>query len=256
MNRSLTRNISGIAIVFESMYRIDSLRKRNRQSEVMDDPALDADRFVASLVGLRRINAITGSVRILWPSLRRQMSRTDNGPIRILDVASGAGDTAIKLWRRARAANMQVEIHGCDINPHAVEFASAAAQRASADVHFFQHDILNDPFPEDYDFVLSSLFLHHLNEDNAKSFLKNAASAVRRGILIHDLTRGKAGYLFTYFGVRLISRSDVVHIDGPRSVQGAFTPEEARALGEAAGLRGCRVSPRWPFRFLLEWSRS
>jgi len=59
-----------------------------------------------------------------------------------------------------------------------------------------------------------------------------------------------------HYGVRCISHSDVVHVDGPRSVEGAFTPEEVQALAEAAGLHGCRVTPKWPFRFLLEWSRS
>lgn len=234
---------------------VRNLHKRNRQREVMDDPALDARRFVGSLVGLRRINVITGSARILWSALRRQISRLEEGPIRVLDVASGAGDAAIFLWQRARSAKMPIEIHGCDINPHAIEFARAAAHRASAEVHFFQHDILNDAFPDDYDFVISSFFLHHLDEQSAKTFLKVAADAARKGIVIHDLVRGKAGYLFAYYGVRLISRSDVVHVDGPRSVEGAFTAQEARALGEAAGLHGCRVTPRWPFRFLLEWSR-
>lgn len=238
------------------MLMIANLRKRNRQPEVMDDPALDAQRFVGSLVGLRRINAITGSARILWSALQRQISQLDRGPIRVLDVASGAGDTAISLWKRAQSDNRAIEIHGCDINPHAVDFATASAHRASADVRFFQHDVLNGAFPDGYDVVISSLFLHHLDEENAKNFLKVAAETVNKGILIHDLARGKAGYLFAYYGVRLISRSDVVHVDGPRSVEGAFTVEEARAMGEAAGLHGCRVSPRWPFRFLLEWSRS
>jgi len=235
---------------------IANLQKRNRQPEVMDDPALDAQRFLGSLVGLRRINAITGSSGILWTALKRQVSQLDGGSIRVLDVASGAGDTAISLWKRAQSDNRAIEIHGCDINPHAVNFATAAAHRASANVRFFQHDVLNGAFPEGYDFVISSLFLHHLDEVNAQTFLKVAADAAKEGILIHDLIRGKAGYLFAYYGVRLITRSAVVHVDAPRSVEGAFTIEEARAMGEAAGLRGCRVSPRRPFRFLLEWSRS
>ncbi len=238
------------------MSALARLQKRNRQPEVMDDPTLDAQHFVGSLVGLRRINDITGSARILWPALQRQVSQLERRPIRVLDVASGAGDTAISLWKRAQSNNMPIEIHGCDINPHAVNFATAAAHRASAEVRFFQHDVLNGAFPDGYDFVISSLFLHHLDEENALTFLKVAADNVNKGILIHDLTRGKAGYLFAYYGVRLISRSAVVHVDGPRSVEGAFTVEEARAMGEAAGLHGCCVSLRWPFRFLLEWSRS
>lgn len=238
------------------MLMIANLQRRNRQPEVMDDPDLEAQRFVGSLVGLRRINAVTGSAGILWRALQRQISQLDRGPVRVLDVASGAGDAAISLWKRARLENMPVEVHGCDINPHAVNFASAAAHRASADVRFFQHDVVKCAFPRGYDFVISSFFLHHLDEEDAQTFLRVAADSVNNGILIHDLARGRAGYLFAYYGVRLISRSAVIRVDAPRSVEGAFSVEEAHAIGEAAGLHGCRVNPRWPFRFLLEWSRS
>jgi hypothetical protein len=54
---------------------------------------------------------------------------------------------------------------------------------------------------------------------------------------------------------RILTTSDVVHVDGPRSVEGAFTMEEARALAERAGLHGATVRWRWPFRYLLKWDR-
>ena len=140
------------------------------------------------------------------------------------------GDVAIALWKQARRVGIQLDIHGYDINPHAVEFANAAARKETADVRFFQHDLLKDSFPDDYDSVISSLFLHHLDEHDAQTFLTTAARSVRQGILIHDLSRSKSGYLFAYYGTRFISRSDVVRVDGPRSVEGAFTPEEVQAL--------------------------
>ena len=55
---------------------------------------------------------------------------------------------------------------------------------------------------------------------------------------------------------RVLSGSRVVHVDGPRSVEGAFTALEAQKLAERAGLAGARVSRRWPCRYLLSWSRS
>ena len=174
----------------------------------------------------------------------------------MLDAASGGGDVAIGLWKRARRAGLELDIHGYDINARAVEFANAAAKKESAGVRFFQRDVLEGPFPDEYDFVVSSLFLHHLEERDARIFLRTAARSVRQGIFIHDLSRCKAGHLFAYYGARFISRSDVVRVDAPRSVEGAFTPEEALALAESAGLEGCRVTPKRPFRFLLEWGRT
>jgi hypothetical protein len=51
----------------------------------------------------------------------------------------------------------------------------------------------------------------------------------------------------------LLTTSEVVHTDGPLSVEGAFTPEEVLDLAHRAGLRGASVVRRWPFRYLLTW---
>src|SRR5437762_3169037 len=71
-----------------------------------------------------------------------------------------------------------------------------------------------------------------------------------------DLRRGLGGLVLAHVACRLLTRSDVVHVDGPRSVEAAFTIAEARALAERAGLTGAVVGRRWPFRFLLTWEKA
>ena len=71
----------------------------------------------------------------------------------------------------------------------------------------------------------------------------------------NDLARGWTGLTLAHVGLRLLTRSPVVHFDGPRSVEGAFTPAEALALAAKAGLKGATVARRWPCRFLLTWER-
>lgn len=53
----------------------------------------------------------------------------------------------------------------------------------------------------------------------------------------------------------VLSRSPVVHFDGPASVRAAYTPAELRALADQAGLAGATVRPVFPCRMLLTWSR-
>ena len=116
---------------------------------------------------------------------------------------------------------MQVE--GCDISPEAVRFARRRAEQSGLSLRFFNLDVLNEPIPAGYDVVTCSLFLHHLAEADARSFLRKAADATSRLLLVNDLVRGPVGYLLAWSACRLLTRSPVVRHDGPVSVAGAFT---------------------------------
>ncbi len=146
-----------------------------------------------------------------------------------------------------------VELDAADISSQALDHARRRAELAGAKIRFFQQDALGSDFPGDYDVVFSSLFLHHLSEEQAVNLLQRMARASRRMVLISDLARCRLGWLAAYLATRVLTTSDVVHTDGPLSVEGAFTPEEALALAHRAGLHGATVIRRWPFRFLLTW---
>jgi 2-polyprenyl-3-methyl-5-hydroxy-6-metoxy-1,4-benzoquinol methylase len=173
--------------------------------------------------------------------------------LRLLDVATGGGDVPLRLWQRAQKAGLRLAVDGCDRSACAIGHARANAAYHGADVRFFEWDALNGPLPGGYDVIVSSLFLHHLDEGPAVDLLRRMAAAARQLVLINDLERSVAGLLLAYVGTRLLSASPVVHVDGPLSVAAAFTGREALALAQRAGLTGATVERRWPFRFLLTW---
>lgn len=222
----------------------------------MDDPGLDEELHRRALQGLQRINFWSGSAGILWPTLQEMARKTAGLPLKVLDIATGAGDVPIRLWRRARKAGLLINIEGCDVSPTAVRFAQRQAEICQADIHFFAWNALEGPLPTGYDVVVSSLFLHHLDEPTAADFLRRMAAAARRCVLVNDLSRGRAGYLLAWLGTRLFSRSPVVQVDGPLSVAAAFTPAEALQLAERAGLGGATLARHWPCRFLMRWNKS
>jgi 2-polyprenyl-3-methyl-5-hydroxy-6-metoxy-1,4-benzoquinol methylase len=221
----------------------------------MDQPGLSLARHAGALRGLARINFFSGSAGILWPPLRDLARAVAPRPLRVLDVATGGGDVPARLWRRARREGIDLQIEGCDVSPVAVEHARAGAARRGAEVRFFVHDALQGASPAGYDAAVSSLFLHHLSEEEAVAFLGRLAESAGRLVLVNDLARSLAGLALAHVGARLLSASPVVHTDGPRSVESAFTPAEALALAERAGLRGAAVRRRWPCRYLLTWRR-
>jgi 2-polyprenyl-3-methyl-5-hydroxy-6-metoxy-1,4-benzoquinol methylase len=175
--------------------------------------------------------------------------------VRVLDLATGGGDVPIRLHHRARRAGLPLTVEGCDVSPGAIEYATRQAERRGAAVRFFVADALADDLPHGYDAVVCSLFLHHLTDEQAVRLLRRMALAAGRLVLVNDLVRSRAGLLLARVATRVLSLSPVVHVDGPRSVEGAFTVEEARSLAARADLGGATVERRWPCRYLLRWVR-
>lgn len=232
-----------------------NLSKRNLQPEIMDQTDLDESSHHHALRGLQRINFWSGSARILWRPILSLAAEIRDRPIRMLDLACGAGDVPLAIWRKAQRAGMDLKIEGWDISPRAVECSKQNAQVAGADLDFSLRNALIDDIPPHFDAVVSSLFLHHLAEPEAIRLLQRMAKATRHLVLVNDLVRHPTGFVLAQVASRVLTRSSVVHVDGPRSVAGAFSLAEARQLAEQAGLAGATVSRRWPFRYLLSWRR-
>ena len=129
-------------------------------------------------------------------------------------------------------------VDACDISPFAVRYACArAAEKQVENVSFFRCDVLDEPLPEGYDVVMCSLFLHHLDDETAVALLSKMGAAAKKLVVVNDLRRSTIGYLLAWFGCRILSRSPVVHVDGPRSVQAAFSLAEMRGVAQRSGLQ-------------------
>ena len=232
------------------------LTDRRLQAELMDDPALDVGRHRRALTALGRVNRVSLGAHRVWSDVRAAAVGAP-GPVRVLDVACGGGDVLREVARRARAAGVDVELHGCDLSPVALAYAGEGLVSAGADmerVSLFRHDALREPLPGGYDVVTTSLFLHHLTRERAVELIRSLARATRGRLLVQDLRRTRLGYAFAWVGLHTLTTSDVARVDGLRSVCAAFTIGEARALASDAGLAGATVEAAWPQRFTLRWS--
>lgn len=175
--------------------------------------------------------------------------------MRVLDIATGAGDIPIALGRLARRHGATLKIDGCDRSATAIAYATRRAQQAHAEIGFFEFDALAEAIPRGYDVLIISQFLHHLDNDRAIELLRRMRDAAGRLLVIHDLVRSRRGSLLAWIGTRLLSSSQIIHRDGLRSVKAAFTIGEVYELAGRAGLHGCAIACRWPARFILTWNR-
>ncbi len=231
------------------------LRDRHLLPELMDGPDLDPERHEQALLALRRVNVLSRTAAIVWSAIRPLARSRPDRPLRVLDVASGGGDVTLGIWGKARREDLPIEIVGLDMSAVAVEHARSRAAAQGADVEFRVGNC-NEKIPVDFDVIVTSLFLHHLPRADAVRLLGAMGQAARRLVVVNDLRRSMAGYLLAHAVCRLITRSPVVHVDGPRSVAGAFTLAEIRQMCQEADLTPIRLVRCWPYRFLLTAERT
>lgn len=234
-----------------------AIGNRQRVPELMDEPGIDPAALDHALRGIARINAFSLTARHLWRRLQRIARERRLTRLRILDVGCGNADVTLGVARRARRSGLNVELFGCDQTAVAVDAARELARRAGLQhVRFFQADVLADDLHGTYDAVVSSLFLHHLGETEAIDLLRRLRGVTRHAIVMDDLCRSALGYWLARWGCQLLTRSPVVHFDGPASVRSALTAAEALELAHAAGLQGATIERRWPERFTLVWENN
>lgn len=233
-------------------FLVPNLSVSDRQPELMDQPGLSEEVHRDALRDLARINRLSFSARAIWQPIIAEIRKHPPRQWRLLDVACGSGDIPLTLARYAASQQISLYVAGCDMSETAVAEAASKANAAGVSAEFFVRDVIYETLPDGYDFITCSLFLHHLDgEDVVKLLQAIGRSAGALGV-ISDLRRTQLGYAMASLGVRLLSRSHIVHVDGPLSVRGAFSTDEAIALAETAGLNG-RASIRhiWPQRFLM-----
>jgi 2-polyprenyl-3-methyl-5-hydroxy-6-metoxy-1,4-benzoquinol methylase len=177
-------------------------------------------------------------------------------PFQVVDVACGGGDVTVAIARRLGRRLPAVQVTGLDISSRAVARAERHSRRRTGGAHvsFSVHDILADACPP-CDTATVSLFLHHLDDDDAVHVLASLARAARNGIVASDLLRTATGLTLAVVGTAVLSRSRVARVDGPLSVRAARTPREYRTLLDRAGLHGATIRWSWPERAIIVWTR-
>jgi len=232
--------------------------------ELMDAPGLDATAHDAALAGLRRLNRASRAAATMARQLQRFVYQTGLTRVTMLDVACGGGDVPVEIARQLHAAGVTVELTLMDRSATALALAQHAADAAQLKAETVQgaapYGLPTGPSGagSGFDVVTNSLFLHHLKRDEVVATLREMGGKVRAGgcLIISDLRRSRAGYVLAWVMCRLLSRSRIVHYDGPVSVRAAWTVAEMQAMAAEAGLTATTVQPCWPWRMLLVWENT
>jgi len=216
---------------------------------------VDFETFQGTLVDLAKVNRLTLAYRPTLDFLERLVAGglwPHDRPLHILDVGSGYGDMLRVIARWAAKRGLEVKLTGLDLNP----FAERAAERAlgSAAIDYVTGNLYD--YRGWVDVAISSLFTHHLAEDELIRFLEWQEANAKIGWFINDLLR----HPFSYRGFAILSAlmrwHPFVRHDGPMSIARAFRPEDWKRLLALAGVRQARIEPWFPFRLCVSRARA
>ena len=210
------------------------LVRRLEADELMDTESLSLPVMLKTLQFLELTNTYFGGRAVVLRHFNDWARRWRPGEkIRVLDVGTGLADLPRALVKWGRRRNFEFEIRALDMVPEIADLAREACSDYP-EITVQCGDVRNLG-AETFDYVLASLFLHHIPPlENAKT-LKLFDSLSGRGFLVSDLHRSPTGYAGVWLLSHLLGNRIVRH-DGPVSVRRAFTIRELQDLASEAGL--------------------
>jgi SAM-dependent methyltransferase len=240
---------------------------RRQEEELMDLPSTSRKDFTEALHDIQWVNSNLGGVNVLLAELMQfipahpagEFSRSEQAPFTILDLGTGSADIprAIVNWARQQpSANpINVQITAVDVHSVAVDVARQMGHDYP-EIHIVQADALTLDFADQsFDVVISSMFMHHLQNEEAVRLLQEMSRLCRRGFIVNDLERHPLAWLGIKALGFLQGKGKIFQNDAPLSVLRGFTHAELIALKNAAGLPDLEIHHRRPYRWLLCWKK-
>jgi len=226
------------------------MSQRVVRPEYMDRDDVRADSLRQSLSFIRKVNRCLGGTRSVIAHLRR-FSRdwSPGGRITILDLATGSADIPLAIVRWSRGVGHDVRVTALDRHPLTLD-AAAEHVRGEPRVTLLRADALRPPFePGCFDYVVSSLFLHHLTNQQVEATLGLMRRLACRGVIWNDLLRHRRAAWWC----RLLTfaSNGIVKHDAAASVRAGFRRNEVESLRDRLHLRHLRYRRHFGHRFTL-----
>jgi SAM-dependent methyltransferase len=227
--------------------------RRAYLTELMDEPCTYEDLHQC-LRDLSEVNRVSFGYRptTTWLKQFAELS-SDQFPLHIVDVGCGGGDMLRRIEAWAENKQLAVRLTGIDINSSAIraarEFTSNSSQIRWLAQDAYSLDVTEEPV----DLVISSLFMHHLSDDEILRFIQWMESVSCHGWFINDLYRSATPYSAFRALSKLARWHRFVRHDGPVSFRRAFQPDDWHRYISAAGLPGQQIciTPAWPARLCV-----
>ena len=222
--------------------------QRSSANEIMDDFGLSPDELHPVLKELDIINRLLGGFSLYFNAFNHLKIQTKST---ISDWGCGGGEAFKVLQKYFSKKNIYPQFIGLDATPATLSYAENQFKN-DKNVSFFLTDVLNQKFKDgDFDYVISSLFTHHFDNEKWPELIKKMMTASKNAVIINDLHRHPIAYYSIAALTSVFSKSQMVKHDSKVSVLRGFTKKELKLLLAKAGATNYRIKWMWAFRWQI-----
>src|SRR5262245_51166411 len=230
---------------------LDKFRQRSDRLENIDVGSYTAEEYEGCIVELQLVNDWMGDARTLAHTFFKELNRNSSRSFSVLDVGAGSGHLLRATANWTRKAGKRLWAVGLELNERSAQ-AIMEDSRGYDEIKAVRGDALRLPFANrSFDYVISSLFTHHLDDNQIVEVYREMRLLCARQIFVIDLNRHPIAYLLYTTVGKLLLHNRLLREDGALSILRSFKPEELVDLAQRAGLENVSVTRHFPFRLLL-----
>ena len=225
--------------------------RRSTELERIDTGDYTPAEYETFLREIAFINRYFGDRRALKKTLLREIEQKDSREFSVLDVGCGSGELLRIIADFAGSTGRVTSLTGLDLNKISSTTTHTLSRNYSG-IATVQGDALRLPFADhSFDYSISSLFFHHLLDEQIVKVLGEMSRVSRRGVVVIDLHRDPLTYVAYKVLCFVFRISKLVRHDGLLSIKKGFRVDELRRLGNAGGLKSCVAEQISPGRVVL-----
>jgi len=223
-------------------------KHRSNAPEIMDNFNMEGEVLRDALDKIAAINHFLGGNKVTISGVEQLIGNVSHQKtIRIIDIGCGNGDMLRTLSKYGKRKNLNFQLIGIDAN----DFTIAYAKKLSADYENITYQCRNifDGELEQCDIVLCTLTLHHFEDQEIVTLLKNTSKVAHMGIVVNDLHRSAIAYYLFKLVCLIFRLNKMSKDDGLVSILRGFKKYDLIRYCKQLQLKYCSVSWKWAFRY-------
>lgn len=225
--------------------------KRSQKLERIDTGDYTPGEYELFLKDIAYINRRLGDNAAIEKTLLAEIEGLDLKEFSVLDVGAGAGELLRFIAEFAEKTGRRATLVGIDLNRQSIESMRSSSTEFDS-ISPVLGDALDLPFDSDsFDFCISSLFTHHLRDEQIVTLFREMDRVSSRGIFSIDLHRHPMAWILYKLFCWSHGISPMVRHDGSLSILRSFKPDELLGLAEKADFPNAAIENHSPYRLVL-----